>query len=109
MCRDFRDALRSRAVVRPSHTGLAAEGFHRLDDAFIIGCDNHTASSLGHFGALIDSLDHGLAGQRNQRFAGQPRRAEACGNNDDHLWFCRSHATESRTFGNVWALSPFVA
>ncbi len=74
---DFRHALGAGAMVGARHADGATEAFHGFHDAFIVGCDNHAAGASGQLGALVDALDHGLAGQRNERLARQARRADS--------------------------------
>lgn len=71
--RNFCDALGSGAMVGAGHAALAPEGFHGFHDAFVVGGDDDAAGERGQLGALVDVLNHGFAGQRKERLAGQAR------------------------------------
>ncbi len=68
---DFGHAFGARAVVGAGHASFAAETFDGFYDAFIVGGDNDAMGARGELGAFVDALNHGLTGQRNERFAGQ--------------------------------------
>ena len=102
---DFRHALGPGAVVGAGHACVPAETFDGFEDAFIVGGDNNAVGASGELGAFIHALDHGLACQRNERFARKTRSAVARGDDDDNVWIGLAHEIESRTLGNICAAS----
>jgi hypothetical protein len=79
------DALGSRAMVGAGHTGFAAERLNGIKDALVVGGNENAMNSLGAFGAPVDVLDHGFAGKRDERLAGEARGGVACRNHDDDV------------------------
>ena len=71
---DFGDALGASAMVGAGHASFAAEGCDGLDNAVVIGGDDDLIDRFGGLGAVVDALNHGLAGEHDQRLAGETRR-----------------------------------
>jgi hypothetical protein len=89
--RDFGDALGAGAVIGAGHAGFAAEGADGVDDALVVGGDDDVVDGLCLLCALIYALHHGLAGERDQRLAGQARGGIARGNHHYDSWFVGTH------------------
>jgi hypothetical protein len=102
---DFRHTFRAGTVVAACHAGVTAEALDGFEDAIIVGGNNDTGGTSGELGAFVNSLDHGLARQRNEGLARKTRSPVTRGNDDDDVWVGLAHAIESRTFGNIWAAS----
>jgi hypothetical protein len=101
---DFGDAFGAGAVVGAGHAGFAAEGVDGVDDALVVGGDDDVMDGLSLFGALVDALDHRLAGQRNERLAWQARGGVTRGNNHYDSWFVGTH----RNFPGGGATPPML-
>lgn len=82
---DLGDAFGAGAVIGAGHAGLAAEGVDRLEDAVVVGGDDDAVDAMCQLGTFIDALNHGFAGQGNQRLSGKPGGTIAGGNNHDYL------------------------
>jgi hypothetical protein len=87
----FGDALGAGAVIDAGHARLATEGADGVHNALVVSGYHDVMDGLGLSRALVDSLDHGLAGERNQRLAGQAGGSITRG--DDHYdsWFVGTH------------------
>src|ERR1700680_161582 len=99
---DFSVAARQRRLGHPfragtmigaGHDRLTAERLHRVPNPLVIGGHNHARNRgrLPH--PLPDSLNHGLARERHQRFARQACRGVARGNHGEN------HAIDANTAG----------
>ncbi len=88
---DFGDALGSGAMVGAGHTGFAAEAADGVENALIVGGYNYVVDGLSLLGAFVDALDHRLAGEQDERFAGQARGSVTRGNDHYDSWFVGIH------------------
>ena len=64
---------------------------HGVDDALVVGGHHDVMNGLRLLGAFVDALHHGLAGQRNQRLAGQARGSVTRGNDHNYSWIVGAH------------------
>ena len=78
------DAVGAGAVIGPGQRRPAAGGRHRLDDALIVGGDQHRPD-VGLDRAAPNMDDHRFAPDVGERLAGQPRRAHAGGDENDRI------------------------
>ncbi len=72
---DLCNAFGAGAVVGAGHAGFATKGADGLEDAVVVGGDNHLVDGFCGFGALVDPLNHGLTGEHYQWLAGETRRS----------------------------------
>jgi hypothetical protein len=70
----FRATVRTAAAVFRRHDRMAAEPFHRVEHAGVIGGDEDFVHGLGPLRPAINPLDHGLSADVHQRLSRQ-----ACG------------------------------
>ena len=80
--RDLGDAVGAGGVVGAGHDRAPAELADRVEDALVVGRDDHVGGALRLAGVLVDVLDEVLAGFAQERLAGQPRR-RVPGRDDD--------------------------
>lgn len=80
---NFCDALGSSAMVGAGHAGFAAEGLHCFNDAVVIGGHDDAGGELGKLGSFVDALNHGSAGEGDQRLAREAGGTVARGDYDD--------------------------
>jgi hypothetical protein len=62
------------------------EPLYHLEDALIIGGDQHTSHTCRLGGALVDPLDHRFASDIYESLTGETTRGVARGNNGDDLF-----------------------
>lgn len=79
----FGDSFGSSAMIGARHASLAPEGLDGIDNALVVGGNQNVMNGLGAFGALVDVLDHGLPGKRDEGLAGKAGGGVAGGNNSD--------------------------
>ena len=72
-------------VARRGQHDLGAEAPRRVDDARVVGRDDHAADAVRLADALPDVLEEELAGLVQERLLGQARRAEARRDDGDRL------------------------
>ena len=87
----FGYAFRACAVVGAGHACFAAEGADGVNDALVVSGHHDVMDGLRLLGAFVDSLDHGLAGERDERLAGQARGGVTRGNDHYDSWFVGTH------------------
>jgi hypothetical protein len=74
---DFGEPVGSGLVVAARHDRRAAERGHGIGDAVIVGGDDDGADGAGVGHALVHVLDHGLAADEYERFAGKSSGTES--------------------------------
>ena len=95
----FADALSARIVLCRSHANLGSEVCRHGGDAFVVGGYDNACGATAQ-GLSIDMPQHGLPGDVQQHFAGQPRRFKPRGNEDTEV--CRvAHSDRSGIFSST--------
>ena len=61
------------------------EALHGIEDALVVRCHEGARDRGCAGGALVDVLNHGPPGERDQRLARKSRGGIACGNDGPHL------------------------
>ena len=83
------DAVRAGRELRVGHDRPPARRFDGLGDRLVAAGDDHRPD-LGSNGPAPDMHDHRRPGDIGQGLAGQPRRGEPGGNDDDRVFGCGS-------------------
>jgi len=88
---DFGDAFGAGAVVGAGHACFAAETADGVDNPLVIRRYHDAVDGLRLFGAFVNALDHGLAGQRDEWLTGKASGGVTRRYHNYDSWFVGSH------------------
>jgi hypothetical protein len=86
LSRHFGHAVGAAGAVGAGHLHLSAKGPHLGGDLFVVGGHAHAARQPGPAGRFVGVLNQRLARLAQQQLAGQPRRGEPRGNDNEAGW-----------------------